>query len=184
MDRRILKTRNVIKNSLTSLMKEKAFDKITIKNITEKANINRATFYLHYMDKYNLLEQSQNDILNEIKEVLSDAFKTFNPESLPIQDVNTIIPFLTCVYESIEKNSEFVKVVLGGNGDLNFQLKFKSLIEDLIKKISVIKTPSAFCIPMKYLIETATSIHIEILSNWFENEMDKTLMSWLVSHLT
>lgn len=174
MDRRILKTRSVIKESLTALMKEKPFDKITIKDITDKANINRATFYLHYMDKYDLLEQSQNDILNEIKEVLADAFKIFNPQSLPIQDANTIIPFLSCVYECIGKNSDFVKVILSGNGDLNFHLKFKSLIEELIKKISVIKTPDAFCIPLKYLIETATSMHIGIISRWLEDEMVET----------
>ncbi|GIM33932.1 TetR/AcrR family transcriptional regulator [Paraclostridium bifermentans] len=174
MDRRILKTRSVIKESLTALMKEKPFDKITIKNITDKANINRATFYLHYMDKYDLLEQSQNDILNEIKEVLADAFKIFNPKSLPIQDATTIIPFLSCVYECIAKNSDFVKVILGGNGDLNFHLKFKSLIEELIKKISVIKTPDSFCIPLKYLIETATSMHIGIISRWLEDGMIET----------
>lgn len=174
MDRRILKTRSVIKESLTSLMKEKPFDKITIKDITDKANINRATFYLHYMDKYDLLEQSQNDILNEIREVLADAFKIFNPQSLPIQDATTIIPFLSCVYECIGKNSDFVKVILGGNGDLNFHLKFKSLIEELIKKISVIKTPDAFCIPLKYLIETATSMHIGIISRWLEDGMVET----------
>lgn len=174
MDRRILKTRGVIKKSLTSLMKEKPFDKITIKDITDKANINRATFYLHYMDKYDLLEQSQNDILNEIREVLADAFKIFNPQSLPIQDATTIIPFLSCVYECIGKNSDFVKVILGGNGDLNFHLKFKSLIEEFIKKISVIKTPDAFCIPLKYLIETATSMHIGIISRWLEDGMVET----------
>jgi AcrR family transcriptional regulator len=174
MDRRILKTRSVIKESLTVLMKEKPFDKITIKDITDKANINRATFYLHYMDKYDLLEQSQNDILNEIREVLADAFKIFNPQSLPIQDATTIIPFLSYVYECIGKNSDFVKVILGGNGDLNFQLKFKSLIEELIKKISVIKTPDAFCIPLKYLIETATSMHIGIISRWLEDGMVET----------
>lgn len=174
MDRRILKTRSVIKESLTLLMKEKSFDKITIKDITDKANINRATFYLHYMDKYDLLEQSQNDILNEIREVLADAFKIFNPQSLPIQDANTIIPFISCVYECIGKNSDFVKVILGGNGDLNFQLKFKNLIEELIKKISVIKTPDAFCIPLKYLIETATSMHIGIISRWLEDGMIET----------
>ncbi|OXX83498.1 TetR/AcrR family transcriptional regulator [Paraclostridium bifermentans] len=174
MDRRILKTRSVIKKSLTSLMKEKPFDKITIKDITDKANINRATFYLHYMDKYDLLEQSQNDILNEIREVLADAFKIFNPQSLPIQDATTIIPFLSCVYECIGKNSDFVKVILGGNGDLNFHLKFKSLIEEFIKKISVIKTPDAFCIPLKYLIETATSMHIGIISRWLEDGMVET----------
>lgn len=174
MDRRILKTRSVIKESLTVLMKEKPFDKITIKDITDKANINRATFYLHYMDKYDLLEQSQNDILNEIREVLADAFKIFNPQSLPIQDATTIIPFLSCVYECIGKNSDFVKVILGGNGDLNFHLKFKSLIEEFIKKISVIKTPDAFCIPLKYLIETATSMHIGIISRWLEDGMVET----------
>jgi AcrR family transcriptional regulator len=57
VDRRIVKTKRLLENALVKLMIEKGFDKISIKDLTEEADINRGTFYLHYKDKYDLLEQ-------------------------------------------------------------------------------------------------------------------------------
>ena len=48
---------------------EDGFDEITVKNITEKANIGRKTFYLHYLDKYNLLDKIVDDHLDQLKEI-------------------------------------------------------------------------------------------------------------------
>lgn len=174
MDRRILKTNNLIRKALTDLMKQKTFDKITIKDLTEKADINRATFYLHYKDKYDLLEQYQNDILKEIQTIIESVFKTFENQLIPINDANTITPFLTCIYECFKENADFMEVILGNNGDLNFQIKFKNLIENLIVKISIDTNDSKCCIPIKYLIETAASIHIGIIHKWISDGMIET----------
>ena len=56
-DRRIRKTRAVLKSSLLSLMKEKSVKHITVKELCDKADINRGTFYLHYTDVFDMLEQ-------------------------------------------------------------------------------------------------------------------------------
>lgn len=54
MDRRIQKTRQSIMNTFIDLLAEKGFEKITINDIAERANINRGTVYLNYVDKFDL----------------------------------------------------------------------------------------------------------------------------------
>ena len=54
-DRRVRRTKQLIKQSLIELMHEKPFKDITVKDITERADLNRGTFYLHYVDIYDLL---------------------------------------------------------------------------------------------------------------------------------
>ena len=51
-DRRVRRTKQLIKQSLIELMHEKPFKDITVKDITERADLNRGTFYLHYVDIY------------------------------------------------------------------------------------------------------------------------------------
>ena len=53
-DRRVRKTKTAIKNAFIQLLEEKDLEKITIQNITQLADVNRGTFYLHYEDKYIL----------------------------------------------------------------------------------------------------------------------------------
>ena len=59
-DRRIRKTKSSIKKAFTQLLKEKKLDKITIRDITTQADVNRGTFYLHYEDKYILLNDMED----------------------------------------------------------------------------------------------------------------------------
>jgi AcrR family transcriptional regulator len=55
-DPRVIRTRQLIQDAFNGLIKEKEFNAITIRDITEKATVNRATFYAHFDDKYTLLE--------------------------------------------------------------------------------------------------------------------------------
>lgn len=55
-DPRVIRTRQLIQDAFNALIKEKEFNAITIRDITEKATVNRATFYAHFDDKYTLLE--------------------------------------------------------------------------------------------------------------------------------
>ena len=63
-NRRVKMTKQLIKNALIDLMEKKTINKITVKEICETADINRSTFYLHYVDQYALLEEIENDIIN------------------------------------------------------------------------------------------------------------------------
>lgn len=57
VDRRVVKSQEAIKKAILELIAEKNFDDITIRDIADKANVNRGTIYLHYMDKFDLLEK-------------------------------------------------------------------------------------------------------------------------------
>ncbi|MBB6634527.1 TetR/AcrR family transcriptional regulator [Cohnella thailandensis] len=57
MDRRIKKNQSAIMNALMQLIAEKEFEKITINDIAERADVNRGTVYSHYADKYDLLDK-------------------------------------------------------------------------------------------------------------------------------
>ena len=65
-DRRIRKTRAVLKNALLSLMKEKSVKHITVKELCDRADINRGTFYLHYSDVFDMLEKIEDDMFSDL----------------------------------------------------------------------------------------------------------------------
>ena len=68
VDRRIRKTKTQLKNGLAKLMAEKSINEISVKELVELVDINRSTFYLHYSDIYNLLEEIEEEMLSEIKQ--------------------------------------------------------------------------------------------------------------------
>ena len=63
-DRRTRYTQMVLKKSLIEWMEQKPLAKITIKELCERADINRCTFYAHYRDQYDLLQQIEDEIIS------------------------------------------------------------------------------------------------------------------------
>ena len=81
-DPRFIRTRKLIMEAFMSLVLEKEFKDITIKDITQRATINRATFYYHFFDKYDLLDTVISE--DVLKEVLKDvtSHESLTPEVL------------------------------------------------------------------------------------------------------
>ena len=71
IDRRIRKTRRLLRECLTALLKEKKVQDITVREIADMADINRGTFYLHYKDVFDLMEQIENGLLKELEDMLN-----------------------------------------------------------------------------------------------------------------
>ncbi|UEX89999.1 TetR/AcrR family transcriptional regulator [Staphylococcus ratti] len=67
-DRRVRKTQAAIKTALITLLKTKEFEQITIQHIADEADINRATFYQHYLDKYDLLDKIEDEVLLRLQQ--------------------------------------------------------------------------------------------------------------------
>lgn len=66
LDLRIKRTQRAIKESLFALIEEKGFEHISVKDITDKAMISRNTFYLHYGDKYDLLNKICDELTRKL----------------------------------------------------------------------------------------------------------------------
>lgn len=80
MDRRVRRTRRSLRNALIDLILETGYDNITIQNITDRADLSRATFYLHYKDKDELLANSLEEIFEELVESLDNPIFDAHPE--------------------------------------------------------------------------------------------------------
>ena len=66
VDRRVQRTRQLLKDALVSLLVEKPYDTITIQNIIDRANVGRSTFYAHYQDKEVLLLSSIEEVVHSL----------------------------------------------------------------------------------------------------------------------
>jgi AcrR family transcriptional regulator len=82
LDPRVRRTRGLILQSFSDLLASKSFDSISVQDVTEKAQINRATFYKHYVDKYALLDEwVQQQFRLEIESRVLNACH-YTPENL------------------------------------------------------------------------------------------------------
>ena len=123
-------TKSLIKDAFTVLMKEKGFQTLTVSDITRKAGINRGTFYLHYVDKYDLLEKLEEDLLNDLTEILLKKYDNHfdNPkEIIPYQAI------LSALYY-VKDDFDFIQVLISKNGDMSFINRFKELLQKSMKE--------------------------------------------------
>lgn len=92
-DRRILRTRRMLKDALLSLMEEKEFSQISAKEISDRADLNRGTFYLHYSSTEDLLEHICRDLLAEMEKTI-DVFQPQQHRESLKTIVNHIVTFI------------------------------------------------------------------------------------------
>src|SRR5487761_364483 len=81
-DLRVRRTRKLLKDALTELWSEKSFDSITVQDIAERAMVNRATFYLHFQDKYTLFDQVGRDKFHQLVAKRLPEAASFNRNNL------------------------------------------------------------------------------------------------------
>ncbi len=161
--RKVAKTKGIIKDAFFELYEENKIEKISIKDITRNARINRSTFYLYYRDIYDLLESIENEFLIDFANKVKDVYTTILKDG----DINLIIPSL----EFYQKYSKYLKILLGSNGDPLFAHKLKAIIKnnllELLKGVELQKVSY-----LDYIVEYVASAQIGVLTYWLQNEME------------
>lgn len=121
LDRRVRKTKSQLKTALTQLMAEKGIRDISVKELTELADINRGTFYLHYKDIFDMVDSLEQEMFDEFNHILND--RQDNEESRPLS-------ILIDVFKFLQDNSKMCMVLLGPNGDVAFMDRLKNLVRE------------------------------------------------------
>ena len=113
LDRRVKYTKTMLKDALVNFMQKQHISSISVKALCETADINRSTFYAHYTDQYDLLRQTEDDVITKLRLHLEQ------------QDYNHKLPIsaqvLTRILEYAKENAELFKVLLSENCDFAFQ---------------------------------------------------------------
>lgn len=129
-DKRVLKTKKNLKNTFISLLLSKPFDRVTIKELCEASDTSRITFYAHYKDKYDLVE----DISKDMVEVAKLEYQRLQSENNADKDpIKSYCNFLDCVLNVYYDNFEFFSHISSyENPYLNF-----SLYEYILKYLKI-----------------------------------------------
>lgn len=171
LDRRVVRTRRRLSEALLELMREEPFEAITIQNITDRADLNRATFYLHYSTKEELLIASlEARFDNLVKEIES---------SYPMTPINPI--WLDhkpeeMIFSHVKANADLYRVILSdrGLGAVTHRI-IKYIAEVTIRDFNKSLPP-----------EERDEVMIPLIAHYFAGALFATLIWWIENdfHLT
>ncbi|MBR7927156.1 TetR family transcriptional regulator [Aerococcaceae bacterium zg-ZUI334] len=133
-DLRVIKTKMNITSALIKLLSEKSFSKISVQDILDTALINRTTFYRHYLDKYDLANQINAEILSEIKVLLDVRFKQATTEQDILENVNTLLKRFS------QNKTIFLTMLNIQSCEVNLKKDLTSLIENYYSKFFIKNT--------------------------------------------
>jgi AcrR family transcriptional regulator len=144
-------------------MEEKDFKDITVKDITERVDLNRGTFYLHYTDTYDLLEKLENETLHDFQSMI-DTY-------VPRTDQRDLSPVLHPIAEYIVENASICKSLFQNRASNDFVLKFQRMICENGSKIIKEIYPQATRQSMDYFFGFITYGLIGLIKQWFASGM-------------
>ncbi|MBE1440970.1 TetR/AcrR family transcriptional regulator [Paenibacillus sp. OAS669] len=171
MDPRVLRTRQLLRNALIELLQEMEIEKISVNRLSERATINRVTFYLHYRDIPDMLEKMADDMIIEITGVLQKTPTSSNSSEEEL-------PALISLLEHIAEHASFYKVVLASKRIPIFTDRLLKLLSELISaKIEEIMeggSRSTDGIQKDIAIWYGSSALIGTIVSWLRNDMPYT----------
>ena len=165
IDRRIVRTQLAIRDALVALIKENGFDALTVSDIVARANINRGTFYLHYKDKFDLLEQTETEILKEIQQIFLGANSLRAGESNTVEQLQQLAIMLL---EYIKEHADLMHAFLGLQGNYSFITRIRSMAEQNLKLGALLGLKEEnFLVPREYLLSYVLHANLGVLQAWF-----------------
>lgn len=162
-DRRVQYTKMVIRDSLIELLTEKPISKISVKELCTNAGVNRATFYAHYKDVFDLMKKIQDEMLANVESYLS---------LISLNAKDPLLPFnaMEQVFEYIKANAQLTTHLLGKDGDFDFQKRVFTLAYNKISDEFKYKTATS---PedMEYLHTFVITGAVGVIRKWLNDDM-------------
>lgn len=122
-DKRVRRTKKLLRQALAELMREKEFKNITVSDVVRRADINRGTFYVYYRDVYDLREKVENEMVDTLRGTTLGAL----PEVLAQASLR---PVIAQAVSYLEENHDLAFVLLRDSAGGSFENKLMSLMEE------------------------------------------------------
>lgn len=159
MDRRIQKTRQLIMSTFIELLNEKKFDKITINDIAKQANVNRGTVYLHFVDKYDLLDKCIESYANKLMRYCEE-------QEVKSADSNVLLT----TFEYLRDNFTQYKILMTNEGIGYFRKALYSMIASKVSTI-VVTNSDTEDFSKEITVHFLTSAFVGVVEWWLVNSM-------------
>ena len=159
--RRTKMTKHMFRTALIELMEEKPFHKITIKEICERADLNRTTFYLHYTD--------QTQLLNEIITLVEDDMTNCIPAP---DDKGNGLERLKQYLDYVRANAKIYRTLMRSDDDVGARTKIiRDILRDIKDALPVLGKP----LENRYIYRFIIDGSISMILNWIDNDFDLSI---------
>lgn len=167
-DLRTVRSKKMIKEAFINLVEDKGYENITIKDISDRAMINRKTFYSHY-ESVNALFL---DILKEHVDVLIENFRYDYVQEEGQTNIEAVTQEMKLIIEHINRHKRSIKILLNDSSSYQLTKQLESLMQErLMSKIEMInKKRKSSMIPVELLTATITSVFIVVIKWWLSSE--------------
>jgi len=158
LDRRVRYSQMMLKQALIDMMADEPVSRITIKDICERADVNRGTFYAHYADQYELLDDIQDELDAEIKAVLARSH-------------GSVTEVVTAILGTFANHQALCRVLFGPYGDAAFIGKVMNNARPQFIEQWTAKVQPADASELDRFYLYAASGIAAVMQNWLQGDM-------------
>ena len=162
-DLRVIKTKNILYSTLLELMKEKQFEEIKVSDICSHALINRSTFYSHYNDKYELLEEYINTLKDSFIEELSKNKNINNNKQYYIELIKLFFNHID------EKRNIYISAMINNRNSITMDIIYDVLNHEVTKRLNDIEFKNK-TIPVEIISKFYLGAVFNVGIEWLKNE--------------
>lgn len=164
IDLRILKTKKSLYESLLTLMKEKTFEEIKVSDICEKAYVNRSTFYVHFDDKYTLLDSLIHDLKENLLEELNKNKNFSNTKEYYMELIKILL-------DHVEAESDiYMPIMINNRNSIAMDMIYDTLNEDITKRLEEEEVIHNKKIPSEFIAKFYLGAIINIGIEWLKSK--------------
>ncbi|MFN8417799.1 MAG: TetR/AcrR family transcriptional regulator [Anaerolineae bacterium] len=168
MDKRKQRTRQYLRDALLELVLEKGYDALTVQEITDRARMGRATFYLHYKDKEELL-------LTTLKETVAELTVRIRQMFSPEQLFNGSTPPSVIAFRHAAENKNLYRVMLNSQITGSVLSELRNLIAaDVQSQLRLLAPDAALPVPAAMIGQHIAGSMLAIVSWWLETDAPYT----------
>jgi AcrR family transcriptional regulator len=164
-DPRVVRTRHMLRDALIALILEQGYDAITIQDITDRAGLRRATFYLHYKDKEELLFSILGETFDELACKMDELkLQLITPEAEMAMHL--------VIFKHAQENADLYRSILGGHGaSTTIRYVREYLARTFTREVKECTPELELVMPIDVLANFTASIKLNMAIWWLEQGM-------------
>ena len=176
LDRRTNRTRRQLRDALLALILEKGFDAVTVEDITERADLGRTTFYLHYRDKEELLRESLEALVDDL---ISTIARTPMADWISPPDPAHPEPLqlpMRLAFQHAADHADLYRIILRGEGSTQAVEQVRQIVISQVNQILWVraaeeKVPLHPSVPQDVFANFFAGALLGMLTWWLENDL-------------
>jgi AcrR family transcriptional regulator len=170
-DLRVRRTRKLLMQALIELTVEKGFSALTVQDIADRAMVNRATFYRHFQDKYDLLDQYMNEVY-----ALTASQEKLPLANTPDTEIENPPIGMVRMLNLVQTHADFYRAMLGARGDLAFVQSIQRYSERRLRSLlaSHAIQLKAKSLPLDLCLSYLSHAGVGVLAWWLKDGQSYT----------